>query len=344
MRRGIRPKGEWLFCLLFMLSVALPFHVILGLALDNTNNPQESNEEEADGILPAQSEEEVKDPEILFYLGKIEEDGDSSRWFFQEITTQFPHWRNADAARLLVSKYQFSKGMYLTAVDLTGEFDQSYPTSAKAPELLWISGCSFLVTDQPDSALLQFERIRKSYPGSIWAAWAQLGIGDCLFALRDYEQAVGEYHRILDDYRDSEAFAFAISGLIQCHQKLEDSEQALLYHNLLKERYPASLELVENPTEAIGDQDQTEDENRAERLAGVRYTIQLGLFAKKEEARQLRSHLEKQGYSVNIRSKIISGKNYHVVTVGSFVSYHEARKLKKELESKTQKSYRIVIE
>jgi TolA-binding protein len=344
MKRGIPPKGKWLFYLLFVLSIALPIQVIFGLTLDSNDDPQEPNQDKADSIPSIGSEKEIMDPEILFYLGKTEEDGDSSRCFFQEISMHFPHWKNADAARLVLSKYQFSKGMYLTAVDMTGEFIKSYPTGANTPELLWISGCSFLAADQPDSALLKFKRIQESYPGSIWAAWAELGIGDCLFALRDYEQAVVEFQRILDDYRDSEAFAFAIFGLIQCYRKLEEPEQALFYHNLLKERYPASLELLQNPNEVINNRGQEGDKSRAEQLAGVKYTIQLGLFAKKEEASQLRSHFKEHGYTVNIKSKIISGKKYHVVTVGSFISYQEARKLKEELESKIQGSYRIVIE
>jgi tetratricopeptide (TPR) repeat protein len=344
MKRGIPPKGVWLFCLLFVLSIALPIQVIFGLNLDSDDNPQEPNQDKADSIPSIGSEKEIMDPEILFYLGKTEEDGDSSRCFFQEIAMHFPHWKNADAARLALSKFQFSKGMYLTAVDMTCEFIKSYQTGANTPELLWISGCSFLAADQPDSALLKFKRIQEFYPGSIWAAWAELGIGDCLFDLRDYGQAVIEFQRILDDYRDSDVFAFAIFGLIQCYRKLEEPEQALLYHNLLKERYPASLELLQNPNEIIDYRDQEGDKNRAEQLAGVRYTIQLGLFAKKEEASGLRDHLKKFGYSVKIESKRISGKKYHVVTSGSFVSYQEARKLKEELEWKTQRSYRIVIE
>ena len=40
----------------------------------------------------------------------------------------------------------------------------------------------------------------------------------------------------------------------------------------------------------------------------------------------------------------MGGKKYRLVQLGSFVSYQEALKLKKKLESQSGESYRIVIQ
>jgi len=344
MKRGIGLKKAQLLFLLFMLVNLPTFNSIFAQTLDDAIKHYDAGEVgRAKRILLNQLAQDRENPEILFYLGKVEEKGRASRKYFEDVTDYFPYWINSDEAELLICKYEFCKGMYVTTVDLTERFEQSFPQSQMVPEVLWISGCSFLAMDQPDSALVQFDKIIKSFPGSNWAKWVQLGKGDCFFAGENYNQAMAEYQKVFDDYQDSEAFPFALSGLVRCFSQLKDWEKALLYHNLLKEKYPYSIEPIENIAEEIRSGRKTEAKNQTERLVGVKYTIQLGVFAKKENALKLNSRLGKQGYSVVIKSKIISRKKYYVVQLGSFISYEEALKLKKKLESQTDESYRIVI-
>ncbi len=344
MKRGIGLKKLWLLFLLFML-VGLPsFNFIFSQTLDNAIRHYQAGElDAAKRVLLKQLEKDAENPEMLFYLGKTEEKGELSRRYFKDMITHFPDWVNSDEAELLICKYEFCRDMHVTTLDAARRFVMNLPQSQMIPEVLWISGCSFLALNQPDSALLQFNKITRSFAGSNWAGWAQLGRGDCLFAGEDYFQAIAEYHKVVDQYKDSEAFPFALSGLVKCFSQLENAEKALLYYNLLKERYPGSLESIEDPAERMSLQNKTKDKVQAERLAGVKYTIQLGVFGIKENALRLRSQFGKQGYSVSIKSKIISGKKYYVVRLGSFASYEKALKLKKKLESQTEESYRIVI-
>ena len=344
MKRGIRLKGKWLLFLLFVQFDLLFFRLASAYNPDDITRLYQAGElDKTKSILLNQLEENEKDPEILFHLAMLEKKGELSREYLEDVITLFPAWENSEGAGLLICKYEFSKGLHLTAVDLAGRLHKEFPLSQMLPEILWISGCAFLAANQPDSALLWFDKIGELFPASGWAAWAGLCRGDCLFAGKKYDSAVVEYRKVLDEYGDSEVFAFALSGLIGCFTQLEDSENALLYYNLLKERYPHSLETVRGPSERIVPASEGKDKTRAERVAGVRYTIQLGVFAKRENARNLRSHFEKQGYSVSLGSKIISGKKYYVVRLGSFTSYDKALSLKKKLESQTKESYRIVI-
>jgi tetratricopeptide (TPR) repeat protein len=344
MKRGTRPKGTcWLF-LLFIMAYLLPWQSVSAQSLDEAvRHYQAGRLDEAKRLLLSHLETGGESPEVLFYLGMVEERGEWSREHLENLARLFPDWSRRGQADLLICKFELSRSMHLTAIDLAGRFERRFPLSQMVAEALWISGCSHLAADRSDSALVLFDRVVESFPGSGWSQWAQLGRGDCLLAAGKYDQAVVEYRKVLDAYRDSEVFAFALSGLIGCFTQLDDPESALLYHNLLKERYPHSPESAGSPSGKISSADEVEDKTRAERVAGVRYTIQLGVFAKRDNARRLRSRFEDQGYSVNLADKVISGKKYHVVRLGSFSSYDEASKVKRKLESQTGESYRIVI-
>jgi cell division protein FtsN len=196
---------------------------------------------------------------------------------------------------------------------------------------------------QPELALIRFNEIINLFPGSGWADWAQLGRGDYFIAQEDYKQAIAAYNEALEVQPESETIPFALSGLVRCFNQLKDKERALLYYNLLKERYPYSVESITDPAEELNLNNKSKNQIEAERLAGVRYTIQLGVFGIKENALKLRSKFENEGFSVTIKRKIIAGKEYHVVRVGKFTSYEEALKLKKKLETQTGESYRIVM-
>lgn len=341
MNRRILPRGTCSLFLLFMLVSFLHGDPIFCQTIeDAVRHFQAGRLEEAKRTLLNLTDEHADDPELWFFLGKVEEGGDLSRRYLEGVADRCPGWLRSAEAGLLVCKYEFCRGMNLNTIEQAGKFGETFAQSEAAPELLWISGCSFLAMGQADSALSEFEQILKSFPGSPWAQWAQLGKGDCFFAGENYDQAITQYNRVVHDYRYSEAFPFALSGLASSFPRLKHPEEALLYQNLLKEKYPCSPEFVQNPAE-------TERPTRgaqAERLAGMKYTIQLGVFGEKQNALRLRSEFEKQGYPVRVKSKIMGGKEYRLVQLGSFVSYHEALKLKKKLESQTGESYRIVIQ
>jgi tetratricopeptide (TPR) repeat protein len=343
-RREIRPKelcwSVFLFMLANFLSLNSPSCQNLNDALKHY---QAGRLDETKCSLLNQLQEDASNPEVLFYLGKVEEEGDLSRKYLENMIRCSPDWKESEEANLLICQYEFCKGMNVSAIELTRGFEKSFPGSESLPEILWISGCSFLALNQPDSALFRFREILRLYPRSDWAQWALLGKGDCFYADEKYDQASSEYHRVLDDYQYSEAFPFAISGLANCFSRLEDPEVSLLYYNLLKEKYPLSFESVEKPAEGKSSVGGSRDETKAERLTGIRYTIQLGVFGEEGNALKLRSLFEKEGYSVIIKSKVIQGKSYRVVQLGSFISYEEALKLKRKLESQTNESYRIVI-
>jgi pentatricopeptide repeat protein len=340
MKRRMGPRqGVFLLLGLVLLSGTPSF----GQALDDAMREYRGGEpDQAGHTLDSLGVQEKNDPQALLLLARTEPLGERSRSYLQEALSRGDNQEVEAQAQLLMCRYEFCRGRYLSASDLAEGGEQGFPAGRAYPEALWISGSSFLAAREPDSALVRFRRILARFPESEWAAWAQLSLGDCLLEAEDYDQAASAYKAVLEYHRYSETLPFALSGLVDCYGRSGNPEEALLYHNLLQERFPQSLESLQvlppaNPPRG------REEAGKAEKLVGVGYAIQLGVFGVRENALGLKKRFEEQGYSVKMDTKTISAKKYYVVQLGSFDSYQEALDLKKKLEAQTGDSYRVVI-
>ncbi len=337
-RTGPRQGVFLLLGLLFLMRTPAS-----GQALDDAlREYQEGRPDRAGQILDDFGEPEKSSPKTLLLLARIEPVGERSEIYLREASSRGDDEEVGGEAQLLMCQYEFCRGRYLAASDLVEERDRKFFGGEVYPEALWISGSSFLAAQESDSALARFSRILADFPQSPWAAWAQLAIGDCLLEAGDYDQAASAYKRVLEDHKYSEAFPFALSGLVDCYGGSGNPEEALFYYNLLQERFPRSLESPQ-VLPPISSPRSSEEAGKAERLVGVSYTIQLGVFGVRENALRLKKEFEEQGYRVRTETKTISGKTYQVVQLGSFDSYQEALALKKKLEAQTGESYRVVI-
>jgi pentatricopeptide repeat protein len=341
MKPGMGLTRGWILLLVLVLLASLS---VRGQTIQEAMRLYQRGEpDQTQRLLLESSLESERNPEYLLLLAKTEPRGNLSQEHLKEVLEWEEEGSSSEQAYLLACKYEFSKDMHLATVDLVDGLENKYSRSQILPEALWISGSSLLAAQKPDLAQLRFNEVLTRFPGSDWAPWAQLSQGDCFLEIRDFDRAASAYNRILEYHRDSEAFAFALSGLIECYGKSGDSEKALLYYNLLKERFPQWMESTTLPPREEKRSEESEEQGKAERLAGVRYTIQLGVFGVAENALRLKAQFEKQGHPVLIKTKVIGGKKYSVVQLGSFVSYQEASDLKKTLEAQTGDSYRVVI-
>jgi pentatricopeptide repeat protein len=333
--------GQGVFLLLGLLFLLRS--PALGQALDDAiREYQEGRPDQAGQVLDSLGEQEKDSPQALLLLARTEPVGERLVSYLREASSRADDEKVGADAQLLMCRYEFCRGRYLAASDLAEEQNSRLLGGEAQPQALWISGSSLLAAQEPDSALIRFRRILSSFPESPWAAWAQLAVGDCLLEAADYDQAASAYKRVLEYHKYSEAFPFALSGLVDCYGGSGNPEEALLYYNLLQERFPQSLESP-RVLPPISSPRGSEEEGKAERLVGVSYTIQLGVFGVRENAVRLKKEFEEQGYRMRIKTRMISGKKYQVVQLGSFDSYQEALNLKKKLETQTGESYRVVI-
>jgi len=265
-------------------------------------------------------------PEALYYLGRLESDGAASQSYFRTLWSKHPRHGLADDALYAICQYHYAKGYYITAMKMYRDLVSSYPESGYVDDAAyWIGGC-YLAIDQPDSALQIFQSFASEYADSDWRGPALLGVGDALFAQGKYQEAIQAYHRLAVSPVDSNFSSAALYRLGQCHERLGEESSAQEQYDRLIEKYPHSLEarLISGRQEEKAVSAVTRREM---------YTIQVGAFARKENAIRLHDRLARLGYEVSLAAKQgEGGKTLHVVRVGTYDSREAADKVARRIE------------
>jgi len=131
------------------------------------------------------------DPEALYYLGRLTPENARSQTYFRQLLEAHPAHPLADDALLELAEgtYAGSSGRYIRARGLYRRLVASYPGSPLVPRALCRIGATFLVTRQPDSARVAFERVVAKYPQSEVALHARRGLIESLELLGDSTRA-----------------------------------------------------------------------------------------------------------------------------------------------------------
>jgi len=118
-------------------------------------------------------------------------------------------------------------------------------------------------------------------------------------------------------------------------------DDAILYYNLLKEGYPNAVGLVDLVDKFTGIERKNKSQT-AETITGTFYSVQVGVFSVRDNARALSKSMKKYGKKVEVREKRISDKDYFVVYVGRFRSTDEAIAFKTILEKSENEAFQVV--
>ena len=120
------------------------------------------------------------------------------------------------------------------------------------------------------------------------------------------------------------------------------TDDAVFYFNLLREAFPSAIgqDALLDKMSGLGGSSQKE--KSADQRTGTFYSVQVGVFADIKNARELAKQFEKYGHKVEIGSKNISDRKYHVVFIGRFDSYETAANFEKTIESERDDVYQVV--
>ncbi len=116
------------------------------------------------------------------------------------------------------------------------------------PGDLYVQGVEQMKKKKYDNAIVDFARVRESFPFDPIAVVAQIKQGDAYFEKKDYQLAGGTYEDFVNSYPDDENAAYALHRLGECYEKQAltiDRDQAITLKaverfTFLKNRYPAS--------------------------------------------------------------------------------------------------------
>ena len=122
----------------------------------------------------------------------------------------------------------------------------------------------------------------------------------------------------------------------------KQTDDAVFYYNILREGYPNAVGL-DALVEKMADLSTPDtDDAAAEKLTGTFYSIQVGVFSKKENAKRQAKIFSRYDQKVDIKTKTISNKKYRVVYIGRFQTYDAALKFKKMLEASHNEVFQVV--
>lgn len=168
------------------------------------------------------------------------------------------------------------------------------------PGVLYLQ--AVLTTDGTEAAKI-YQSIVDNFPRSEWA-------DDALFKLYQYYYSVGLYKT--------------------ADQKLEQ----------LKRDYPSSTyaadQKVEEEPKVVASPETPAKISRPSKgeKSSVVYTVQAGTFSVLQNAEELKSRFEKDGFSSHIFTIVNNGKKFHKVWVGEFSKEEEAKRFSAQIKKK----------
>jgi len=211
----------------------------------------------------------------------------------------------------------YLKGDYKRAVDTCRIASKNRMLGEEGRYLM---GLSQLKLSDSAEARKNFEFVLENYPSSSVKPELFLGIADSYFIEERFDAAEQEYKRLLGSSSSTGYGSIAYLRLAISQQrqgKWQEADASL--HKLVRD-YPLSLEIDEARTYL--------------KRKGNFFSVQVGAFSKKENARKLLSTLRKKGYDVRIEKLYKDDKLIYFVKIGKFgtkaKAQQEAERLKKE--------------
>lgn len=157
---------------------------------------------------------------------------------FQRVFERFPASPLRDHAMLAKANVFLASGGYESASEeYTRVIETASNEDVKAEASVRRAACRFLVDDSEGSTALLREVV-VTYRGEIYAARAQLLLGEVLFSRSMHEEAIIEFNRVLSNYFEHELAASAQYQVGRCLDALGRRIEAITAYQLVVSGYP----------------------------------------------------------------------------------------------------------
>ena len=187
------------------------------------------------------------------------------------------------------------------------------------------------------------ERLGREYEDSYYGQFA-------LLTQAEREAGAGKYKtaaklcRQIHDATDENLTPAGLVLLARMALAQGNSEEALLNYNIVREQYPHAIGQDELLDELKNVSDRRSSEESTQKFDDVRYTVQVGVFADKDNAERMADRIGSYGFDMRITRRSISGNTFHVVLAGRFATRQEAETAKQKLEMRENEVFKVVID
>ena len=130
-----------------------------------------------------------------------------------------------------------------------------------------------------------------------------------------------------------------------CFQAMEQSDSASVYFRMAVDNYPHT-DITQHARQDIYalSEDESEKPEESTPVSSIHWAVQIGAFSHQANALLRKSFFEKEGYHVDLRTKMRESNRLYLIWLGSFKTRDEAKQFGERLKKRYGVSYTLVSE
>jgi len=340
-KRGSSKAGE-----LFMhktLLLILIFSLFVNVRAEDIHTLiSEGRLKEAMDSLSRLTTAQKRDGDVLFFQSLVERDASQSAQLMQAALRASVSARFQDELYFRLAGYYLVSGDYSSLSAIVNDYRTRWGEEGRYfREFLRFSVVIDQANKDYDAALRQVDRYstKWSRPEA-----TQLGVMDKARILLEHDKKVGAVKLLenLSHERQGPGIPQALYLLTLNAIEKRRTDDAVFYYNILREAYPAAVGLDALIEKIGGIESNSYRSSKAEQLTGTYYSVKVGVFSSRDNARQMAENFKKYNKKIDIETKTISGNKYQVVYIGKFDNYEEANQFKLQLEATHAEVFQVV--
>jgi len=283
----------------------------------------------------------LRDGNRLFYLSLLETSADKSAQLMEAALNTSISAAYREEIYFRLAQYYFLRGDLKKLERIVSDYRALWEAGKYRGEMLRMSSLVDETFKAYESAVRQVDRYLLEYSEGDEAQW---GIIDKARVMLGFKKHIGAIKllRRLSREKDGPGVPQALYLLAVGAVNNKRTDDAVFYYNILREEYPAAVGLDALIEKMVGMSSPDADDAEAEERTGTFYSVQVGVFSKKENAKRQAKIFSRYDHKVDIKTKKISNKEYRVVYVGRFQTYEAALKFKKMLEANHNEVFQVV--
>lgn len=281
----------------------------------------------------------TRDGSVLYCQALLESDGYASAKFLDAAfkAGMTPEWLEDNVRRKVL--YYLADHDYVNLASSALGYLQHWEGGRYRPLMMRLYALAADETGQKEAADRHVELLTRENENGLYGDIGRLEKARRQYSVKEYT-AAQKICRNLTKSKYDEAVAPALYLLSSYSFRQKRIDDAILYYNILKESYPDAVgldDLVSGFSEL-----KVSGGGEAEKITGTFYSVQVGVFSVRDNARDTKKRMEKYGQPLEIQEKTISNKKYYVVYVGNFGSSDEAVAFKARLEAQENEAFQVV--
>lgn len=298
--------------------------------------------DEARELLSRASTASQRDGNHLFFLSLIEPDAKKSYELMKASMNAGVSAIYLEEINLRMLQYYLLNGNLESAGRIIGNYGASFEDGKYSPQVIRYSVYLDERARRFESAIRQADRLLLQYSTDNFNQWGAVDKARIMMAF-EKKIAARDILTKLSREKSGPGVPAALYLLTVDAVERKRPDDAVFYYNLLREAYQSAIGLdgLLDRMAGLGSQ-ASQREKTADQRTGTFYSVQVGVFASAENAKQLVKQFDGYNQKVDITTKKISDRTYYVVMVGHFESYESAQSFERTLEAEHNDVYQVV--